>query len=321
MRKSFVAMTVIAVALSAAPAAPAGAADLRAHQMTARANVFGMVDDTTFAYSEPRPGGITAVALRGDDGRTRTVLAPDGCRLSGAGQGLLTGECGTTAVGSSAETVALFVQRPDGTVVTRLSATISADLANGGGGVAPRAIGDRWIDLPNGAKDSPPWTTAVDWHNGEVRDDLGLPTGPPDARHLLDLDAPGLVVPLCSPLRRYPGLSFEGTTSWADAIVRGRWALLQNPDETFVLRRCGSSRPVALPKGFVPSALGDGWVAGTTRIAHRSPRVDVVRLSDRRRFTVAGVPGQMVNYGTLSLTRARLYASYDGVFTVKLPGR
>jgi hypothetical protein len=68
-------------------------------------------------------------------------------------------------------------------------------------------------------------------------------------------------------------------------------------------------------------------VAGYTTVAHRSPRVDVIRLSDRRRFAVAGVPGPLTRAGAnrrLAFTRGRLYAFVDGfaaIDTIMLPRR
>jgi hypothetical protein len=283
------------LALFALVPSAASSADLRAHQVSTTAIPVGVADATTLAY---RPTDLPSapLVLRGDDGTTRTVPAPAGCALTGVGSGLLAGVCGQVN-GTDTSVLDLVVTGLDGVPVARLSATVTADNANLFTDFRPAAVGRTWLAIPNGGKDTPPWTTVVDWHTGESSDVT------PNAAEALDLDRAEPVAPRCG--------------------TRGRLVLVEREDETFALRRCGSSKPVALPRGFRPSALGDGWVAGSTIVRHRL-RVDLVRLADRRRFTLAGVPGVAVDpaEGTMLLTHGRLYASGGmGIVTVRLPGR
>jgi len=129
-------------------------------------------------------------------------------------------------------------------------------------------------------------------------------------------------VPLCAPLKHYDGSWLIPDGLAPNVVVRGRWALLQKPDERFELHRCGSAKPVALPKGFRPTALGDGWVGGMATAAHRASRPAVVRLTDRRHFVITGAERPPVAYGSFTFTAGRAYVQGDhGLYTVKLPGR
>jgi hypothetical protein len=108
------------------------------------------------------------------------------------------------------------------------------------------------------------------------------------------------------------------------ATVVGRYVLLQTDYGQGELRRCGAAKPVSLPKGFVPQALGAGWVVGRTKVAHAAPRLDLVRLADRRRFVVDGLPaGLAAHADALVLTKGRLYVGntypVGAISTVKLP--
>lgn len=113
-----------------------------------------------------------------------------------------------------------------------------------------------------------------------------------------------------------------------DAV--GDYVLLQSGSARLAqLRRCGSARPVPLPAGFVPTALAPGWVAGVTRVSHRAVAVDLVRLSDRRRFRVTGLPPAALagsislhDLGGLVFTQKRLWmegSAAQGIFSVTLP--
>lgn len=311
MHKTFIAMAIGAALGSAGAAASSSAATLQAHQVTAGGVAFGAPDATTFAYTTDGAGATAAVTLRGDDGRIRTVAAPAGCRLTGAGAGVLAGLCGRTdAAGTS--TLDLFTQRLDGTVADRITAVVTADNANAFGPGGPLRAGTRWLALPNGAKDDPDgWITVVDRRTGEAHDVHGRDL---DARQYVDLDATTPTAKLCAPLKR-------ATVDPLGVDVRGRWALVKLSGTRSALRRCGTSKPAALPTGFRPRALGDGWVAGVTPVAGHAARLDLVRLSDRRRFSVTGVPAARK---TLTITRGRVYAYQSGspgISTIKLPQR
>jgi hypothetical protein len=319
-------MSKLAAALAAffALAAPASATTLHAHRVTAQGSWLGQADATTGAYAAVGYGAPSAV-LRSDDGTSRTVAAPAGCGITAAGSGLLAGECGRPsflpAAGGPVQ-LHLFVARLDGTPVARLEAVGRGDVAAGIAPSPPSGIGSQWISSPNGAKHNGSWTEAVNWRTGEVRESYS-----DDPAKVDDLDQAALGAPLCAPLKRVSRgePDFDRFPIHFGVDVHGSWALLQESDTAFTLRHCGLPRPVALPKGFLPRALGDGWVAGFTKVAHRSPRLDVIRLADRRRFSVAGVPGTITrptSATTLDLTRGRLYAfgaTPGPIYTIKLP--
>jgi hypothetical protein len=322
MRKILLAIAAAGlVALLTTAPAPAAVRTLHAHRVVAEGSWIGPADATTAAYSRP---GVAGVVLRADGGASRRVTAPDGCQITAAGGGLLASACGLpTDLHRPGGPVMLHlaVSRLDGSLVTRFDAEGQGDPANASGPGAPAAVGAQWVRLPNGAKQAGSWWEDVNWRTGEVRESLQT-----DAAKVDDLDLPGLQAPLCSPLKRVwrgnPDMS--NLPGFFSAELRGRWVLLEGATG-FTLHHCGLARPVTLPKAFRPWALGDGWVAGYEDVAHRSPRLELIRLSDRRLFPVAGVPGSITRLGdrqTLAFTRGRLYAYGDaGIFTVTLPRR
>jgi hypothetical protein len=318
MQKTFIALSLSAVvALGGAVAAPASAASLKAHRVIAHGTTLGQADATTFAYSSDadRTG---SVVLRGDDGRVRTVAAPAGCRVSVAQNGLLAGECGPhDPIASSPGSVLrhLFVARLDGSAVTRLDTAgqVGADGSTAG---PPSSVGAQWIGSPNAEYHGGEWTEAVNWHTGEVREDRQIAAGTID-----DVNAPDLQVPLCAPIERVEHVDdvFGSAPGYFDAQAQGPYVLLQHADGHGTVRRCGSTRPVRLPRGFDARELGGGWAAGAAG-AGRGLRIEVVRLADGRRRTVTGIPRSIP---TLTFARGRLYlsdfAGSNAIYTVKLP--
>lgn len=317
-------MSLAAVALGGAIASSASAASLTAHRVTADGQVLGQADATTFAYAYGGSARSDVVAfdrvvLRGDDGRSRTVAAPAGCQVSVAQNALLAGECGPRrAIPSSWGDVMrnLFVARLDGTLVTRLD-VVGRPGADGIGPDAPTSVGAQWIGSPN-YEHGGHWTDAVNWHTGEARSDRQSAAGAVE-----DVNAPDLQAPLCAPVERVPRVdeAFHLPPDHFSAEAHGRYVLLQTTGSSYSVRRCGSTRPVSLPKGFQPRALSSGWVAGATKV-DGTLRVDVVRLANGRRYSVKGAP--RTGFPVLTFTRGRLYlgavgASVRPIYTVKLP--
>ncbi|WP_035129737.1 hypothetical protein [Conexibacter woesei] len=315
-------VAVFACGASTAAAKTAPVRKLHAGQVGGRGTqLMAQADPTTVAYrTGPRFDAPTV--LRTDDRVVRTVTSPEGCVLSAAGSGLLAGECGERGANG---VMHLVVTRLDGTVVTQLDARSDDDAANGYTAGSPVYVGAQWIRGYNSAKEAGHWWQDVNWHTGEVRE-----SGEEDAGQVDDLDAAGLYDALCAPLRRVwrgePDMA--ALPEYYAAQVDGPWALIQAPappsptDATneptaFTLRRCGLARPVALPVHFRPTALGEGWVAGLTTIAHHGTRFDVIRLADRRRYNMAGVgPGSY----EVVFTRGRIYVSSStGLWTTRLP--
>jgi hypothetical protein len=328
MRKSSIVAAVTAALSIITPASAAPIRTLHARSVADQASWVGQFDATHAAYrSTPGDTGVVVIA---DDGATRRVEAPAGCAISGAGTGLLAGSCDedprpvTYTDGSEGIRRQLVVLRADGSVVTRLYVV---GRINGQGlfpAGSPKAVGAQWIRSDAGCFHCGEWWEDINWHTGEVRQ-----SGDDDPRKRSNLDAPPLDVPLCAPLRRSSAPEQEYEPALLPVTVRGPWALIEGLRGR-TLRHCGLARPVKLPSGFRPEALGDGWVAGTVAVAHRSPRVELVRLSDRRRFVVAGIPGDQAKRGAsdFAFTRGRFYVHGDNgssglrpLLSVALPRR
>jgi hypothetical protein len=308
MLKTFLALA--AGALIAAAPSTTSAATLQAHRVTADGGWVGQASVSLAAYRVGHDAGLT---LRSDDGSTRRLAAPEGCVLTGVGGGLAAGRCGTPIAVPNANAMAteLVVTRLDGTLAARFTVPLHVDPNFSAVPGPPVAVGEHWIALRDGAKQGGFWWQDVDWRTHAVR-----PVYEERADRVDDLDAADLEVPLCAPVRRFsrgePDMNRYPIHS--DAQVRGGWVLLQrdHDDVNFtidhVLRRCGAAKPVTLPKGFDARALGDGFVAGYTTVARRSPRLEVIRLSDRRQFTVSSGAGKLTD-GALSFTHRQLYVS------------
>lgn len=291
MRKTFIAMTIATVALATGGATASAATatrTLKAHVVATDARWVGAATATMAAY---RVDG--AIRTRTDDGLAHTIPMPEGCDVTAAGSGLLAGECGpmTPNPDLSTGTLHLGVWRLDGSEVTRFDVTSHEDIANGYGSSPPLEVGAEWIGLADSSKISS-WWEYVNWRTHEVRQVYGT-----DARKISDVNRPELDAALCAPVTRVVFRGPKSHPTYLDAVVRWPYVLLATR-EGATLRRCGGKAHVSLPEGFEPVTLGYGWVAGWDET-----RLQLVRLSDRRRFTVSGVKG-MVN---LTLTRGRLY--------------
>jgi hypothetical protein len=317
MPKTLITMSLTALVVTCA-VSQASAASLRAHRVTAHGTMLGQADATTFAYTSDADAS-GPVVLRGDDGRSRTVAAPAGCKVSVAQNGLLAGECGAfDPIASSPGNVLrhLFVARLDGSSATRLDAVGQAG-ADGTVASAPSSVGAQWIGSPNAEYHGGEWTEAVNWHTGEVRESRQDAAGTID-----DVNAPDLQTPLCAPVKRVEHVDdvFGSAPGYFEAQAQGRYVLLQHADGNGTVRRCGSRRPVRLPKGFDARELGGGWVAGATGLG-RGIRIEVVRLVDGAHRWVTGIPRGSIP--ALTFTRGRLYLSgfegSDAISTVKLP--
>lgn len=292
MRTTLIAAAAAAAVLAGASAA--GAADLRAHLVSDALVPIARADDTTVALQQSVFTPQATMVLRDDDRSTRTIAAPAGCTLSGAGHALVAGLCGRRDHPDSSD-VELFVAGLDGVPIARFTTTVAADNANGYAALAPTGVGRQWLAIPNGGKDTAPWTTTVNWHTGETRDFAD------DPERVIDLDGSAPVRPTCA--------------------TRGQVVLAPGEDGSTVLSTCGGRRRLALPKGFHPAALGDGWAFGAVRRAGHRLQAGLVRLSYRRArlYTLSGVPGAAaepdVSTGWALFTHHRLYAT-DGTRTV-----
>jgi hypothetical protein len=315
MRKILKALPIL-VAVLAASASTAAAArtapvrTLKPHEVASWVRWLGATDDTHVAYGRiPTDGSATAdtqMVVRPDAGTSATFAPPPGCTSTAAGGGRVLFGCGWDDVGQSTAVEHVAVMSATGAELTRTSMP-------GGGGLT--AIGEQWIEVPRGTDGN--WTTParmtlLNWHTGETRD-----VDPTDPATVLDLDADTGVSPLCSGVRAVPRRPEMRPFGLSDlpVVVRAPYALVTTDDgivgdpasgrvvfsgEHTALHRCGSPKPIALPKPFARGAvLGYGWVA--TAAEHDGRAVtDLVRLSDRRRFTVP-MPG------VATFTRGRLY--------------
>ena len=83
--------------------------------------------------------------------------------------------------------------------------------------------------------------------------------------------------------------------------------------QSAALYRCGTANPVTLPGPFSSPVLGDGWVGQLSRRVRGTEwTVDLMRLSDRRRFTVRTMSAAARSSGSLMFTHGRLYAFITG---------
>jgi hypothetical protein len=149
-----------------------------------------------------------------------------------------------------------------------------------------------------------------------------------------DLDARALTVPLCAPLRSDMA-SVVAHEPWTVPVVVDRpWALLARPpateapdDASWIVQRCGSSRPVSLPSGSTPVAIGGGWVF--LKSDRKLGPVQLLRLADHRLVTVTGAPAMSVSHADhmqAAITSKRVvFTGNDGgtdrLYTARLPRR
>jgi hypothetical protein len=327
MRKVLIAIAALgAVVSSAGPAfATPSPRVLHARTLPIRTFAFQRADDTTAAYQPTAADGSPdgALTLRTDRGRTWTPAAPNGCRNTGAGSGLLAAACGPAPVEPYPDSTIsreLAVTRLDGALLARLMVT---GLVAGEHTVvpsAPGAVGSQWIRSGNGCYHCHPWSEDVNWRTGEVRELYDT-----DPLATQDLDLPGLQAPLCAPLRR-PLWATDSSYGLDEPLLvsvtrSGPWALIAKPvvpagddvvTEVGTLHRCGLARSVTLPRGFRAGSLGDGWVSGTLTVGHHAARPALLRLADRRLFVVDGVPmpaARFRAFQALTFTRGHAYVA------------
>ena len=316
-------------------AGSAEAATLRAHRVLAADDVHWLGQAGPDAVAWRTKGFEEAPAIvRYDDGRVATVPAPAGCDAQTVGSGRVGYICGIDEVAGQPRVIRhVAVSSLAGDDIARIDAEVPINGPTGHYPVNPAAVGDQWIRSLNGDYHSGEWWEDINWHTGEVRENHE-----PDLTQVADLDAADLMVPLCAPLRAVPIPSPDDSLSRWPVTVHGRWALIDhnyswNGDWTS-LYRCGSSKPVHLfpaATSGTPS-LGDGWAGQAWTLKPRGWRVEIVRLADRRRVVVSGLP-RLGRGGSVSLTftagRAYLVSHIDHkidraedvVFTVKLPAR
>jgi hypothetical protein len=315
---------LIAVSLGVSPAMAASSAVrvLDAHRVAKDAFALGQADATTVAFRAPWSGSV--VVMRGDDGAVRTVRAPSGCVARTAGGGHVAYSCGADTPSADGGGVVhhLAVTSLSGDDAVRLDA-VGVVNYDGTWADAPTGVGAQWIRAPNGCYHCGAWWENVNWHTGQVRE-----THEGDPRMYGNLDTPALMVPLCPPLRaaRAPADRYEPPLT--TVTVRGRWVVIRR-GQSATLYRCGTANPVTLPAPFTSPVVGDGWVGQLSRWRKGTGwTVDLLRLLDRRRFTVRATPAAARSSGSLMFTHRRLYTSITGshhgaptgaIFTVVLP--
>lgn len=209
----------------------------------------------------------------------------------------------------------------------QLDQTLHAD---GGGSFAARIdeVGAQWVRSVESGYHSTYRFQNINWRTGEQR-----ATRETDPTRVVDLDAPDLQAPICPPLRATAEADDDPNSDVRElapalrpVTVRGRWALITRTSywattQSAKLYRCGSGKPIALPRGFGTAklwpagglTLGDGWLA-----TYRPDGMRLLRLSDRRQFKVSGAPG------AAHFTKGRLYvggARGRALRTVVLPRR
>jgi hypothetical protein len=288
MRKNLVALQILAAllvvaALGATTAGAASVRTLKAHQISSSAGWVGQVDATTLAYGASTIGSGTLV-LRDGTSTPKVIAPPAGpeCKGAAAGAGHLLFTCylGYNYGVSARRAV---ITAADGTVQTSIDYNMT-DAAD------PDGIGAQWIHHQGGCYHCGVWSADVNWHTGEVRKaDLSALTG------YEDLDAPGLVAPLCAPLKQNPlpdGVD-EGNyqPSQLGMQVSGKWALQGVWDKAdgriaWQLRHCGTTKVYKTPAGTTPVAIAGGFVV----LAGKGGN-SLLRLRDMRSFRLGGVTG------------------------------
>jgi hypothetical protein len=284
-------------------------------------------DATTVAYGAARRGaGAMTIA---DTGAVRAVPSPAGCFALTAGSGHLFYGCGeefdwSTGIDHRHGRVTDLA----GVEQARLDYDVPSAGADGAAPSSASAIGEQWIHLYATCYHCGSWSLDYNWHTGAMRLVRGH-----DARLFEDLDAPLLTVPICAPLSlaKEPDTESTGAPVFLGVQVDRPWVLLESatgpePEGGFTyrwrLRRCGSSRPVAMPPGTNPFALGGGWVALWRTHPRHGSRLELLRLRDRRRFTVAGFWGRQPPQVVLTAGRAVIRGdavSAGSAYTLRLP--
>jgi hypothetical protein len=182
-----------------------------------------------------------------------------------------------------------------------------AELGWTGSGPMPDGFGSHWVRASVQCYHCLPEYTYLNWRTG------GSPSLPADvARFAFDLDAPGLAVPLCSPLRR-PTLDYERP-----------WLLRSQTGRYVQLYRCGHRKPLRIHRCSAPSScrpqLGGGYLTWSEPPWARSaPVIKAFRLADRRRLTIGKLKGAV----TVQHTRRALYVQTNAgkLYAARLPRR
>jgi hypothetical protein len=327
MRKLTIALGVALLALTTATQASASSTStLRPRLIGTDVGWVRQADVTTVAYGA-RARGAGAMTVD-DGGAVRAVPSPPGCFALTAGSGHLFYDCGeefdwSTEIDHRHGRVTDLV----GAEQARLDYDVRSVGADGSAPSDAVAIGEQWFRLSATCHHCDVWSMDFNWHTGEKRE-----IGRHDPALSEDLDAPLLTVPLCRPLRQSlpPSHDFESWPVMLPIEVHRPYALVdtavQAPDgsssERWTLRRCGSSRPVTVPTGTQPFALGDGWVALWRQRPRDGSRLELLRLRDRRRFAVAGRWGTRPPRVVLIAERAVALGdevSTGSLYTARLP--
>jgi hypothetical protein len=330
MRKTFQALLIlVALLVCTASAATAGATTVRTlkpHLLSVNVDWVGQADATTLAYGGLRPG--SAIEVLADGGAPRSVTAPDGpqgCNGSAAGSGHLVFGC-SLGYADGVELRRAVVTAPDGTVQASLDYRLPLAGAGAAGYSSPDAIGSAWLHHTGGCYHCGIWSEDVDWHTGEVRrPDLGALTT------YEDLDAAGLLTPLCAPVKQLPSPEGEywpqtlGVQRWGQWVLQG--TTMRNDDQrleqAWRLRHCGTTKIYKMPAGTRPVALVGGFVVLLARTSPYSvSHIQLLRLRDRRVFAVGG---RWIPRGFAATSRRLLIdgdaVSYSSLWSVTLPQR
>ncbi|HEY6758424.1 MAG TPA: hypothetical protein VI318_03005 [Baekduia sp.] len=315
MRKTFIALVVVSgvMAIAAVPSLATAAAvtPLRPQRVVTGATWLGQADARSIGYRTAASGGV-AVRVT-DAGRTAVVPAPEGCTATAIGGGRVAYACGAvTQVDPNTMAQPLAVTSLTGGAVVRVTRNeplgASADEATS----PPGAVGNQWIWFSTSGYHGP-FDSYYNWRTGELR--YGQPLDP---LRTLDLDAPDLATPLCSPLRSVRAET-QATESprMLPVTVRKPWVLIDTQAHA-ELHRCGTAKPVALPAPFgaedLDPVLGDGWLAQPIWRGPGIRSVELLRLSDRRRFTIRTT----ASVGALTHRRLYLRSGTTGNETISM---
>lgn len=320
-------------ASAAAVANAAPVRTLKPHEVASWVRWLGAIDDTRVAYGrlgdDSSRQADTQMVVRPDAGPSTTFAPPAGCTSWAPGSHRFLFSCGFANTPQTPVREHLAVTSATGDEVARVDRTVA--------GVA-YGVGTEWIEVlreTDGNWTTPAGETLLNWHTGEAKD-----VDPTDAGTVIDPDSATGLSALCPGVRAVPRRAETRVFRLSNLPVWtvGSFALVQTTDGvvgdpksgsvvigdvTMSLHRCGSSKPVTLPSDFRNGAtLGYGWLATSVERNGRSV-TDLIRLSDRRRFTVPMT-------GAMTFTRHRLYLMdrpdrsggdyVDGsVFTVVLP--
>jgi hypothetical protein len=326
MRKVIIFLVVAVPALTAVtPALASSIGTLHPHLIGTDVGWAARADTDAVAYGARRTGSGASLVV--DGGEVRRVPTPAGCTALTAGSGHVFYHCGeefdwSTMIDHRHGRVTGL----DGAEQARLDYDVRSIGADDAAPSDAIAIGEQWFRLSATCHHCDSWSIDYNWHTGQVRE-----IGFHDPALFEDLDAPLLTVPLCRPLRQNapPSHDFGGWPTMLPVEVHRPWALVDTAvatatdyGEAWALRRCGSSKPVPVPAGTSPFALGDGWAALWRRRPRNGSRLELQRLRDGRRFAVAGQWGTRPPRVVLTAARAVVLGdavSMGSLYTARLP--